>query len=84
MTVKKKNIINLFLLILSISVVFFSIEIYLKNFYPQNLSGSWRIRNENGLITNKNSGEAKHFLKSRKELGGGRGRTICQIFIWKI
>lgn len=71
MIVKKKNIINLFLLILSLSVVFLSIEMYLKNFYPQNLSGSWRIRNENGLITNKNSGEAKHFWKKREDLGKG-------------
>ena len=77
MIVKKKNIINLFLLILSLSVVFLSIEIYLKTFYPQNLSGSWRIRNENGLITNKNSGEAKHFWKNSEELGeGGRGEEL--------
>ena len=56
----KKFFINLFLLILSFSVVFLCIEFFLKYHYPQDLSGSWRIRNESGLITNKNKGESKH------------------------
>ena len=62
----KKILINLFLLILSFSAVFLCIEIFLKYHYPQDLSGSWRIRNESGLITNKNKGESKHSW-------GGRG-----------
>ena len=85
MILSKKNKINLFLFILSLCVVFFFVEIFLKNFYPQSLSGSWRILNKSGLITNKNSGEAKHYWKNREEFGGGGGRRkgiICKIFIW--
>ncbi len=86
MILSKKNKINLFLFILSLSIVFLVIEIFLKNFYPQNLSGSWRIRNESGLITNKKSGEAKHYWKNSEEIkkkgGGWGGGIVCKIFIW--
>jgi hypothetical protein len=75
MILSKKNKINLFLFILSLSIVFLVIEIFLKNFYPQNLSGSWRIRNESGLITNKKSGEAKHYWKNSEEIKKRGGRV---------
>jgi hypothetical protein len=75
MILSKKNIINFFLFILSLSIVFFFIEIFLKNFYPQNLSGSWRIRDESGLIINKKNSESKHYWKNKEEIkkksGGG-------------
>jgi hypothetical protein len=86
---KVKNI-NFFLIILSFFIAFLCIEIILKYFYPQNLSGSWRFRHESGLIMNKNSGEAKHFWKSERDgellsasysFGKYHNRTYKDLFV---
>lgn len=61
----KRFLINFFLVFLSILITILSVEFYLKYFQPQDLSGSWRIRDKTGLILNKNFGESKHvFNKS--------------------
>lgn len=56
----KKKISNLFLIITSLCLAFLFVELILKYFYPQNLSGSWRVMHESGLILNKNNGQSKH------------------------
>ena len=35
-------------------------EFLVKYFIPQNISGSWRVQNEYGLMLNKNSGKSLH------------------------
>lgn len=61
----KKAIINLFLVIFTLSISFFAIEVFCKIFYPQSLSGSWRTINNKGLILNKSSGDASHYWKEK-------------------
>ena len=55
-----KIIKNLSLILFSIIISIVIIEIFLKIFFPQPLSGTWRIQNKNGLWLNKQEGSAKH------------------------
>ena len=50
-----------------IALVFFSVlmtlllaELITRSFFPQNLSGSWRLEHDSGLLLNKTSGVSKN------------------------
>ena len=59
----KKNIITLAItLIIILSLVELSIRIYL----PQDLSSSFRMYGNNGLLLNKKNSNATHYYKERK------------------
>lgn len=60
----KKIFFNFILIIISFFISFLIVEFFLKNFYPQNLSGSWRIIHESGLMLNKNIGSSEHIWGS--------------------
>jgi hypothetical protein len=85
MTNLKKFFINFFLVILSLFVAIVAIEFFLKYFKPQDLSGSWRLRDETGLNLNKNSGESKHSfnknsLKVKYSFGKYHNRKYPNLF----
>tara|TARA_A100001015_G_C15019986_1_gene727489 strand:- start:578 stop:1588 length:1011 start_codon:yes stop_codon:yes gene_type:complete len=48
----------------SISFSLIITELIIKNFYPQNLTGSWGHFSQSGLLMNKNKGSAKHQVGS--------------------
>lgn len=62
MTFIKNSITILVSLILSLLII----ELFLRAFYPQNLSGSWRVIDNNGLIMNKSKGESIQMYGARK------------------
>ena len=51
---------KILLVVISIFFTILFIEIFLRIFYPQAKSESWRIQNDYGLYLNKNKGTATH------------------------
>ncbi|MDA7806253.1 hypothetical protein N8963_03105 [Candidatus Pelagibacter sp.] len=58
---------NCLLILFSIIITLFIIEIYLSLFNPKAKNGSWRIQNEDGVYTNKDNGISKHEFIGEKE-----------------
>ena len=58
---------KLFLLFFYILICFFSAELFLRFFAPQDISTPWRIYLSDGLLLNKNKGKAFHYFKSQKK-----------------
>ena len=58
---------NFLLILFSIIITLFIIEISLSFFNPQAKNGSWRIQNEDGVYTNKDNGISKHEFIGEKE-----------------
>lgn len=61
----KRFIQNFFLVSVSLLFSIFLAEFIVMLVAPQNLSGSWRIRTEKGLMVNKSEGSARHQLGER-------------------
>ena len=60
---------NCLLILFSIIITLFIIEIYLSLFNPKAKNGSWRIQNEDGVYTNKGNGISKHeFIGEKKKI----------------
>jgi hypothetical protein len=60
---------NCLLILFSIIITLFIIEIYLSLFNPKAKNGSWRIQNEDGVYTNKGYGISKHeFIGEKKKI----------------
>mgnify|MGYP003964693199 FL=1 len=58
---KKRTIFfNLLLMIASIIVTLLITECIFRLVSPQNLTGSWFVSTDSGLLVNKSSGTAKH------------------------
>jgi lysophospholipase L1-like esterase len=53
------------LLVCSLAFSLFLAELAVSFIKPQNLSGSWRVATENGLLVNKSSGSARHQFGDR-------------------
>jgi len=51
---------NILLLLLATAFSLIAAELAVSIIKPQNLSGSWRIRTENGLFVNKSHGSSRH------------------------
>ena len=58
---------NCLLILFSIIITLFIIEIYLSLFNPKAKNGSWRIQNDYGVYTNKDNGISKHEFIGKKE-----------------
>ena len=58
---------NFLLILFSVIITLFIIEISLSFFNPQAKNGSWRIQNEDGVFTNKDNGISKHEFIGEKE-----------------
>ena len=58
---------NFLLISSSIIITLIIIEISLSFFNPQAKNGSWRVQNEDGIYTNKNTGKSKHEFIGKKE-----------------
>ena len=61
----KKTIQNLLLFFLAAVIALTLVEVVIRTTIPQNLSGFWRVKTDNGLLVNKSSGSAKHQLGNR-------------------
>ena len=60
---------NFLVFFISIIITIIIIEIFLRIFYPQTLTGTWRIQDENGLWLNKNNGSSVHqFIYDNKKI----------------
>ncbi len=57
---------NIILLVVSLSVSLFIAEKIVRVFYPQNLSGSWAVIDDYGLMMNKSEGYSFHTLGDRR------------------
>jgi len=63
---KKRTIFfNLLLMIASIIATLLITECIFRLVSPQNLTGSWFVSTDNGLLVNKSSGTSKHQLENR-------------------
>ena len=63
---KKRTIFfNLLLMIASIIATLLIAECIFRLVSPQNLTGSWFVSTDNGLLVNKSSGTSKHQLENR-------------------
>ena len=58
-----KQLLNLLIVFASIIFGLSISELALRVFYPQNLSGSWRVMHPSGLMINKTGGHSRHQLK---------------------
>ena len=56
---------NLSLFLAALVVAVLAAEAAVRILLPQNLSGSWRVESENGLLLNKSYGSAQHEFGSR-------------------
>lgn len=61
----RKLFYNLLLFSISIIIALFLGEIIVRIIQPQNLSGSWRIQTESGLLVNKSYGKARDQFNNR-------------------
>lgn len=60
---------NFILIILSILITLILIEFMLRFFLPQEISGSWRIQDKNGLWINKSNSSSFHeFIYNKKKI----------------
>ncbi len=57
---------NFFLTFFYLLICFFSAELYLRIYFPQNLSSPWRIYMDDGLLLNKKNGRAFHNFKTEE------------------
>lgn len=64
--VRKKVLFILFALFLGITFACLIAEILIRVFAPQNLSGTWRVHLESGLVVNKSSGTSLHQQNGRE------------------
>ena len=61
----RKACLKILLVCFSIAFSLVLVELLLSVFLPQDLSSSWRVQNEKGLLVNKSSGTARHQFKDR-------------------
>ena len=61
----KSFVSNTILLILSTGFSILAAEITISIINPQNLTGSWRVETENGLLVNKSRGSSRHQFGNR-------------------
>lgn len=61
----KTILINTMLTIFALAISILLSEAIIRQVIPQNLSGSWRVRTDKGLLVNKSIGTAKHQLGER-------------------
>jgi len=60
-----KKLYDFLLVVSSVLIGFLLSEFIVSSFFPQDLSGSWRVEHESGLILNKSEGTSKDQLGER-------------------